>query len=181
MLNSSFQALPLSEKVKALNKETNKQYAEVKKKKKKPTWCWDVKRTLTPKHNNHSQRANQLALCYKKTHKFTVRTFTLVLTLQQCEKIWQIYSWVYRDLLSRAMRCGITVASWMEGKGQTATRNLGVKHMWQSLSARVHSKASHLTGIKSSLFQEQQNKSIMAIRTIQAWDKERYFHTHPWK
>lgn len=38
----------------------------------------------------------------------------LFLTLQQCEKIWHMYSCVYRDLLSSAMRWEITVGSWKQ-------------------------------------------------------------------
>lgn len=63
--------------------------------------------------------------CHKRQHTHSSyrpetqvawRTWIVFLTLQQWEKIWQMYSCVYRDLLSSAMRWEIIVASCKQGE-----------------------------------------------------------------
>lgn len=64
----------------------------------------------------------QFLICQK--HKKSKRICILFLTLQQCEKIWHMYSCVYRDLLSSAMRWEITVASWKQARKERSIKTI---------------------------------------------------------
>lgn len=78
----------------------------------------------------------------RETQQVAWRKCIFFLTLQQCEKTWHMYSCVYRDLLSSAMRWEITVASWKQVRKENSINTAFQNNFFTVYCLKEHSQSS---------------------------------------